>query len=162
MSATSAPARHAHAAHRVNDPWRHILVATDGSGASLAPANRALELACRDGADLTILVVHPAGPGTDAGQASGGMGVLQPLLAQARAAGVHASVEERSGATGQTIVELARELDADLIVVGRHGRLHDLPSGTATCGYVLTHSDRPVLVVQPWAPQPERAGPIRR
>lgn len=161
MSATSAPVRQSHAPHRVNDPWHHILVATDGTSASLAPTSRALELACRDRADLTIVVVHPAGPRGEPSHAGGGITVLQPLLEQARAAGVRVSVEERCGPTGQTIVDLAREMDADLIVVGRHGRLHDLPSGTATCGYVLTHSDRPVLVVQPWAPDAARGGPVR-
>jgi len=133
MTAIDAPSRDysAHRSpHRVDDPWRHILVAIDGDPVSMAAVTRALELARRDRAGLSI------------------------LYERARAAGLEVELIVRPGAAGQAIVEAAHDVDADLIVVGRNGRRHDIPGATATCGYVLTHSDRPVLVVQPWAPGP--------
>lgn len=160
MTATvDAPApvtdRH-HVPHRVDDPWRHILVATDGRPESMAALGRALELARRDHAALTILVAEavgaPGGPRVDRPVPA----AVEVLVERGRAAGLDVDVEVRRGGAGQAIVEAARELDADLVVVGRHGRGLDMPSGTATCGYVLTHSDRPVLVVQPWAPPEDR------
>jgi nucleotide-binding universal stress UspA family protein len=157
MTATPAAARASgpRAPHRIDDPWRHILVATDGDPASAAAVSRALELARRDGAALTILVAHPIG--------APGLGVersvpvtVEVLAERSRAAGLRVDVVLRPGAAGREIVEAAEDAGADLIVIGRHGRRHDLPSGTAACGYVLTHSDRPVLVVQPWAPEASR------
>lgn len=155
MTATvDAPApvadRH-HVPHRVDDPWRHILVATDGRPGSMAALARALELARRDRAALTILVAQPIdGPGLRVDRPV--PAAVEVLVERGRAAGLNVDVEVRRGGAGQSIVEAASDLDADLVVVGRHGRGLDAPSGTATCGYVLTHSDRPVLVVQPWAP----------
>jgi len=144
MTAIDAPSRDysAHRSpHRVDDPWRHILVAIDGDPVSMAAVTRALELARRDRAGLSILyapAVRGPGLGTDS----------------AIPVAVEVLLIVRPGAAGQAIVEAAHDVDADLIVVGRNGRRHDIPGATATCGYVLTHSDRPVLVVQPWAPGP--------
>ena len=155
MTAVAAPRRAAEphrVPHRIDDPWHHILVATDGRSASTAAITRALELARRDGAALTILVAQPIdGPGLHVDRSV--PAAVEVLVERGRAAGLHVDVDVRRGGAGQAIVEAAGELDADLIVVGRHGRRLDMPSGTATCGYVLTHSDRPVLVVQPWAPE---------
>jgi nucleotide-binding universal stress UspA family protein len=138
--------------HRVDDPWRHILVATDARPESMAAVNRALELARRDRADLTILVAWPADPiGVRADWSV--PHAIDVLIERGRAAGLRVGLEVRRGAAGQAIVDAAHEVGADLVVVGRHGRSHDLPAGPTTCGYVLTHSDRPVLVVQPWAPR---------
>ena len=145
------PAEH-RAPHRVGDPWRHILVATEGDPDSVAPVARALELARRDGADLTILVAQPVeGPGLSRERPISR--AIEVLIERGRAAGLVVTVETRHGAAGRAIVDAAREVSADLVVVGRHGRPLDMPAYAATCGYVLTHSDRPVLVVQPWAPQ---------
>jgi nucleotide-binding universal stress UspA family protein len=154
MTAIDAPARTSatpRAPHRVDDPWRHILVAADGGPASMAAVTRAVELARRDRAALSILVAPPIdGPGLHVDR--GVPVAVEVLVERARATGVAVDVLVRPGAAGQAIVDAATDLDADLVIVGRRGSRHDLPSGTATCGYVLTHCDRPVLVVQPWAP----------
>lgn len=139
------------APHRVDEPWRHILAAIDARPESMAALNRALELARRDHAQLTILVAQPVEvPGLVADRPL--PPAIDVIVERGRAAGLRVTLEVRRGAAGQTIVDAAREFEADLIVVGRHGRTLDMPGGSATCGYVLTHSDRPVLVVQPWAP----------
>lgn len=154
MTAIDAPFRDrsAHRSpHRIDDPWRHILVAIDGDPVSMAAVTRALELARRDRADLSILYA-PAVRGPGLGTDSAMPVAVQVLVERARAAGLEVELIVRPGAAGQAIVEAAHDVDADLVVVGRNGRRHDIPGGTATCGYVLTHSDRPVLVVQPWAP----------
>ncbi|MCP3936734.1 MAG: universal stress protein [Actinomycetia bacterium] len=56
----------------------------------------------------------------------------------------------RVGATTDTILEVADEIDADVVVVGRHrhGRLHDLLLGN-TATEVVERSRRPVLIVPP-------------
>lgn len=135
-------------------PWSHVLFATDGTPGSLTAAQRAVDAANADGAMLTILVVRSveehAPPEPDDGRLvpSSCRGVLE----RARSLGVNASAVVRHGPPGQTIVDVARELDASVIVMSRHGWPRDIERRTATCGYVLTHSDRPVLVIQPWAP----------
>ena len=155
MTAVDAPRRAVvphRAPHRIGDPWHHILVASDGRPTSTAAITRALDLARRDGAALTIVIAQPIdGPGLHVDRPV--PAAVEVLVERGRAAGLRVGVDVRRGAAGQAIVEAAGELDADLIVVERHGRRLDMPSGTATCGYVLTHSDRPVLVVQPWAPE---------
>ena len=54
----------------------------------------------------------------------------------------------RVGPTTETILEVADEIEADLIVVARHrhGPLHNLLLGN-TAEAVVRHSKRPVVVV---------------
>jgi nucleotide-binding universal stress UspA family protein len=150
IDAPTAAATH-RTPHRIDDPWRHILVVADGEPASMTALARAVELARRDAAALSIVVARPlASLGRPVDQAV--PAAVEVVVERARAAGLTVDLLVRPGAAGQAIVQAAVDLDADLIVVGRHGPRHDLPAGTGTCGYVLTHTDRPVLVVQPWAP----------
>jgi nucleotide-binding universal stress UspA family protein len=139
-------------------PWRHILLACDGGSGTIAAGRRAIELAVRDGASLTIVLVHPV-PGADverpAPPATGATIELpesiQRVLAAAARAGVAAHGEVRLGQSGAAILDVAREVEADLFIIGRHGPCIGTSFAVANCGYVVTHSDRPVLVVQPWA-----------
>lgn len=116
----------------------------------MAAGRRALELAVRDGAALTIVLVRPA-DNRDAGAVEESCDAIQRILAGAARAGVAARSEVRHGQSGAAILEAAREVDADLIVIGRQGPCIGTSFAVANCGYVVTHSDRPVLVVQPWA-----------
>lgn len=137
------------------DPkWRHVLFATDGTPGSLTAAERALDAAWTDGGILTILVVRPvaAEPVVDERSVYQLPASCHSVLDRAASLGVTASVVVRHGPPGQTIVDVASELDASVIVLSRHGWPHDVARRTATCGYVLSHSDRPVLVIQPWSP----------
>ncbi|HSJ02529.1 MAG: universal stress protein [Verrucomicrobium sp.] len=62
--------------------------------------------------------------------------------------GVNASTRQLRGATVDTVVNEAKRLDADLILMGSHGHgsLYNLLVGTATTG-VLKSATCPVLVV---------------
>jgi nucleotide-binding universal stress UspA family protein len=139
-------------------PWRHILLACDGGAGTIAAGRRAIELAVRDGAALTIVLVRPVhatGVAPSVPPAAAGATdlpeAIERVLAAAVRAGIPAHGEVRRGQSGAAILEAAREVDADLIIIGRHGPCIGTSFAVANCGYVVTHSDRPVLVVQPWA-----------
>jgi len=134
--------------------WSHLLFATDGTPGSLTAAERALDAARTDGGALTILVVRPveADASADEPLVYRLPDSCRSVLDRAASLGVTTSVVVRHGPPGQTIVDVASELDASVIVLSRHGWPCDVARRTATCGYVLSHSDRPVLVIQPWSP----------
>ena len=134
--------------------WSHVLFATDGTPGSLTAAERALDAARTDGGTLTILVVRPVeeDPPADESGVYRLPDSCRSVLDRAESLGVTASVVVRHGPPGQTIVDVASELNASAIVLSRHGWPRDVARRTATCGYVLSHSDRPVLVIQPWSP----------
>lgn len=142
--------REVRASHR---PWRRILMATDGSGSSLVAAERAIELARCDAAELTVLAVRPASDDGALRVAGDGPlpGPVAALVARARAAGVTARSRVRVGEPALVILAAAAEFDADVIVVGRRGWPFAEGPGRMVTGYLLRHSDRPVLVVAPWA-----------
>jgi nucleotide-binding universal stress UspA family protein len=134
--------------------WRHVLFATDGTPGSLTAAERALDAARTDGGILTILVVRPVQEDPDADERAVYRlpDSCRSVLDRAASMGVTASIVVRHGPPGQTIVDVASELNVSAIVLSRHGWPRDIARRTATCGYVLSHSNRPVLVVQPWSP----------
>lgn len=135
--------------------WRHVLFATDGTPGSLTAAERALDTARTDGGILTILVVRSVqeDPAEDDRFVYRLPESCRSVLDRAASLGVTASLVVRHGPPGQTIVDVASELDASAIVLSRHGWPQEVARRTATCGYVLSHSDRPVLVIQPWSPR---------
>lgn len=134
--------------------WSHVLFATDGTPGSLTAAERALDTARTDGGTLTILVVRQVeeDPAADERFVNRLPESCRSVLDRAESLGVTATVVVRHGPPGQTIVDVASELGASAIVLSRHGWPQEVARRTATCGYVLSHSDRPVLVVQPWSP----------
>jgi nucleotide-binding universal stress UspA family protein len=70
-----------------------------------------------------------------------------------------ASVTVEIGVPWRALLEEARALDADLVVIGAHGYgLLDRILGT-TAAKIIDHADRPVLVVRPrpLPPSPRRA-----
>ena len=156
---TATPSMHPEAAPtegwRHGGPaWSHVLFATDGTPGSLTAAERALDAARTDGGSLTILVVRPVeeDPSVDERAAYRLPDSCRSVLERAESLGVTTTVVVRHGPPGQTIVDVASELHVSAIVLSRHGWPHDIARRTATCGYVLSHSDRPVLVIQPWSP----------
>ena len=134
--------------------WSHVLFATDGTPGSLTAAERALDAARTDGGSLTILVVRPVeeDPSVDERATYRLPDSCRGVLDRAASLGVTTTVVVRHGPPGQTIVDVASELHVSAIVLSRHGWPRDIARRTATCGYVLSHSDRPVLVIQPWSP----------
>jgi nucleotide-binding universal stress UspA family protein len=143
--------------------FKHILLATDGSAASEHAAQLAVDLARAHGAKLTALYVVDPYPYL-------GIGEANPLGFQAymsaalqHAAEAHGKVlamcekaavpfqprlAEDVGASAG-IVQSARQVEADLIVVGSHGRtgVARLMLGSVA-SKVVAESPVPVLVAR--------------
>lgn len=123
-------------------PLRLVLLAADGRPDNRAVVDRAIAMAAREHAELVSLHVLPADHGSQLDSDDGSVPPeLDRIVVRARAANVKARHLVRSGDPGTEILRAARGLNADLIVIGNG----------AACGHVLNHSDRPVLVVLPWA-----------
>jgi nucleotide-binding universal stress UspA family protein len=154
--------------------FKHILLATDGSAASRHAARMAAQLAHEHAARLTALFVVDPYPYL-------GIGQVNPLgfqaymaHAQEHAAQAHAEIdalcrqedrqvnlqvrmaEDVTPASG--IVQTARELQVDLIVIGSHGRsgLSRLMLGSVA-NQVVARSPVPVLVVRRFSAAPARS-----
>ena len=144
--------------------FRHILLATDGSSASEHAAQLAVELARVHGARLTALYVVDPYPYLGVGEANplGFQAYMSAALQHAAEA--HQKVmalcekepsvdfqprlaEDVAAATG--IVQSAKQVDADLIIVGSHGRtgVARLMLGSVA-SKVVAESPIPVLVAR--------------
>ncbi len=146
--------------------YRRILVATDGSELSGKAVDHAIALAKVHGAELVALKVaqlqvddHWDGQiRRDAGEKAAqekrraeiAQAVVDGVKASAQAAGVQVSaVTEKSNFIADTVIDVARKRDCDLIVMASHGRrgLARVLLGSET-QHVLTHSHIPVLVLR--------------
>lgn len=154
--------------------FKHILLATDGSGASDSAARLAVGLARTHGARLTSLYVAEPYPGAGVGEGSAIAVQARMTAAAGNASKAHAkvvaycetpgpsvnlrarSVEHASASEG--ILEAARDDGADLIVVGSHGRsgISRLMLGSIAAN-VVTRSVLPVLVARQGA-EPREEG----
>ncbi|MBP9904903.1 MAG: universal stress protein [Rhodoferax sp.] len=143
--------------------FKHILVPVDGSDTSEVAVDKATELARAFGSTVTVIYVIDPYPFTGVGTdfAYGQAEYLSAATAEANAA-VHAAKEAfaNAGVTVDTsvieahtawrgIVEAGASLEADLIVMGSHGRngLEKLVLGSVAQA-VLSHTKLPVLVVR--------------
>ncbi|HEX7889789.1 MAG TPA: universal stress protein [Ramlibacter sp.] len=144
--------------------FKHILLATDGSPASEHAAQLAVDLARVHGAKLTAVYVVDPYPYLGIGEANplGFQAYMSAALQHASEAHakVHAQceqapkvpfqprlVEDVAAAAG--IVQSARQVEADLIVLGSHGRtgVARLMLGSVA-GKVVAESAIPVLVAR--------------
>ena len=143
--------------------FKHILLPVDGSSTSLMAVEKAIGLAQAFGSTVTaIYVIDPyafSGVGADFayGQAqylgaatAEGKQALQESAALLSAAGVTvitAIIEAHAIYRG--ILETASSVEADLIVMGSHGRrgLEKLVLGSVAA-QVLAHAHLPILVVR--------------
>lgn len=143
--------------------FRKILVPTDGSELSIAAALRAIPLARLAGAGVVVAFVQDTYPYTGVGEANAaglqafmaaarqqGLAAIQRIRDEAGQAGVAVEsmvIEDHQAARG--IVDAARSCDADLIVMGSHGRsgLAKLMLGSVATK-VLALSPVPVMVVK--------------
>jgi|SRR5581483_8006839 len=141
--------------------YRTILVAYDGSPEAQAAARHAASLACDQHARLVLLTVvpslaaHPVAPGTVAVARDIERDFAKTLREMTREMPLDVGVESRltHGKPAAKILEVARELRCDLIVMGArgHGRLHDALTG-CTSATVVRESQIPVLLVRAGTP----------
>ena len=148
----------------------HVVIATDGSPASLAAARKAGSiLAAAD--HVTLISVLTEVPGDDAGGFEGSvfspdeqdrlwkqeMAEAGAELERTAATLTSANVDKRIevGDVAGTVCRVAGELHADVIVVGSHGRgsIERILLGSVS-EQVVRHAPCPVLVVRP-EPQPK-------
>jgi nucleotide-binding universal stress UspA family protein len=122
-----------------------LLVAVDGSSPSLAALTVAAEIAGRLGGSLKVL--HVFGP-------HGGHALDRTLtrveaeLRGIRERGLRAPTIVRSGEPAETILDVAEDMDADLVAVGSRsygGQAELLPDSVART--VAGRAERPTLVV---------------
>ncbi len=136
-----------------------ILVATDGSPASSAAADEAIDLAGRLQARLIVINVvnvpevaaaSAMFPGTAVAAREEADAIARAVVDDALRAGVAATYLTWEGQPGEAIVAAAEAESADLVVVGTHGRsvIGRLLLGSVS-EYVVRHSRVPVLVVRP-------------
>ncbi len=136
-----------------------ILVATDGSPASAAASDAAIDLAQRLDARLIVMNVvnvpdvtaaSAIFPGTVVSAREEAATIARVVADDARRCGVAATYLVWEGQPGEAIVAAAEAESADLVVVGTHGRsvIGRLLLGSVS-EYVVRHSRVPVLVVRP-------------
>ena len=137
---------------------RHILVPMDFSDCALAALDAAVELATSLNASVTLVhIVEPVGYGLDftLSHASQGATLREPIerrlreLAATPSGGRAIDRLIRSGLPADAILATARTVQADLIVMGTHGRrgISHLVSGSVAEA-VLRKSECPVLTVK--------------
>src|SRR5438128_469800 len=113
-----------------------IVVGTDGSPTATEAVGKAIELAKQGGSRLAVVSAykplsgaHISGAGSDAEAQRWQDGlsdakveaVLRDVTTTARSADVEVEVHRRKGDAADAILAVAKELDADLIVVGNQG-----------------------------------------
>jgi len=142
---------------------KSIVVATDGSKYSAAAASEAIGIAKRNNSKLTVIAVVPAELATPMDIdvvmsqreliAEKEMHVAEQnakaVKEAAQKEGVSVQAFVMSGKPADAVIETAKEKDADLIVVGSHGRtgLERLLMGSVA-ERIIVLSDRAVLVVK--------------
>ncbi|WP_457555966.1 universal stress protein [Candidatus Pyrohabitans sp.] len=141
----------------MNRLYSHILVATDGSSFSEAAVCYAMRLAKATGARLTIIHVANVHGYVEVlwhdmrrRYREEGEKVLEEVREHCSIEGIEADTLLEEGAPYLKIVEAARRLSCDLIILGSHGHsgLEKLLLGSVT-ERVIGISPVPVVVVPP-------------
>lgn len=140
------------------EAFRKILVATDGAYAARGATELAMLYAKATGAQLAaVSIVDPQLRGTEAGEQSEsvGMRVVTDVAELGAQHGVAVDAHVRwSSSAGRTIVEAAREVNADLIVLGAMPQLLGRRTFLGnTVEYVLRSAPCPVALFVPRAPR---------
>ena len=133
-----------------------ILLATDGSKYSKAAIEKAIEFARSYGNELkvvSIVNVHPdffsEAPEVLDNMVEKAKKYVEAVKEQATSAGVNTKGFVREGDTYKKIIDLARELDVHIIIIGSHGRtgLKRLLMGSVA-ERVIGLAPCPVLIVK--------------
>lgn len=154
--------------------YARILVPLDGSELAEVALPHAISLAKQSGAEVILLrVLEPLAPGAAMGQESiyiepefwrrlqqeyldEARAYLDRVAARLSADGLSARTEIRRGSPAEMIIDTARELHADAIVMATHGR-----SGIgrwmlgSVADRVVRASHLPVLLIRPEKPSAE-------
>ena len=141
-----------------------MLVATDGSDSAKQVVREAGQLAQRVGASVHVVTAYTPlrAPRVGGGSAnpelaswhlagdSRAEGILVDACAELRLAGVEAETHARTGSPADVILDVAEEIDADLVVVGsrglgdarRHllGNVPNKVSHHASCSVLIVHT----------------------
>jgi nucleotide-binding universal stress UspA family protein len=136
---------------------RQIVVAADGSPASIAGLEQVADLAARIGAKVVAVYVRHVPATAMIAPTIGDPSVVEALDEQEaevrqeviRVLGGAGVFVVRDGSPGEEILKVADESGADLVVVGsnRHSSLHNLLLGS-TAAYLAAHSPAPVLIMR--------------
>jgi nucleotide-binding universal stress UspA family protein len=137
--------------------YRTIVVGTDGSSTAQVAVAQAVDLARVTGATLHVVCARqPAfamagapelGTGFDAAPtADAAAAVLDEALAEAESVGVQAAVHDPGGPPASALVEIARAVGADLLVVGSRGMRGPRRLLGSTPNFVTHHAPCHVLV----------------
>ncbi len=125
-------------------PWERVLIANDGSPYSEAAWEAALEMIRR--LDARLIGVSAA---REEGELPEAEAIVQKMLMRANRQGIPMEIHVSIGAPDDIIVQIAHDKQANLIVVGSHGRtgLKRLLMGS-TAARVIGSAPCPVLVVK--------------
>jgi nucleotide-binding universal stress UspA family protein len=132
--------------------FERILLAVDGSEHSKKAAAAAAEIAQGSGGEVHVLHVHEVGAFASLESSVESQALVDGVVEELLGAGVKAvgdAVGARTGSTAATVLDGARTLDSDLIVMGTRG-LSDF-SGLllgSVAHKVIHHADCPVLVTR--------------
>jgi len=141
---------------------RHILVPTDFSDGSIRAFETALDMARDSGAEITLLhvahvptsvfpdVILPIAPEMMRDVEHSADLILDEWCGRAHGAGVPCDARTAIGSTHVEICNTAEAIDADLIIIGTHGRggLSHLLLGSVA-EKVVRKAPCPVLTVRP-------------
>jgi|WetSurMetagenome_2_1015567.scaffolds.fasta_scaffold250635_2 nucleotide-binding universal stress UspA family protein len=124
--------------------FRKIIVASDGSSSSQAAWEQALQLARRLGSELVVVPLVGEDLGIEMAEK-----IAVQLKAEAEAAGISLESLILQGSPAETIIQAAREKQADLIVMGAlgFGGVKSLFMGSAT-EKVIAQAPCGVLIVK--------------
>jgi nucleotide-binding universal stress UspA family protein len=137
---------------------KRILIATDGAHGSDAAVDEGLDLASTLGAEVLFVTVRQPGSASfgfpsyayaETPEEDGSRAAADAALEEAHRAGVEAEAAILEGVPAHAIVELARERDVDLIVLGSRGRgaFAGALLGSVSRA-VARDADRPVLIAK--------------
>jgi nucleotide-binding universal stress UspA family protein len=136
--------------------WGNILLAVDGSKYSEFAVDKAISMVRSCGGKINILSVvdvsdelFAQAPNLVKEMVSSAHEMVESVKGKVMSAGIEAEAFVREGETHEKILHMAKELNADLICMGSHGRtgLKRLLMGSVT-EKVIGSASLPVLVVK--------------
>jgi len=136
--------------------FKRVLVATDGSRQCRTAIERAIDFAGSYGGDILVVSIvdvppefYAEAPQVVEDLAHKARGYVEDVKKQSEASGVKAETFVREGEAYQTIIELAKARDVNIIVMGSHGRtgLKRLLMGSVA-EKVIGYAPCPVLVTR--------------